>query len=565
MSRADELSSLLGDTPDVAPRQVFSINAELTPADVAKEIVKRERAKANLIDFCTFIDPHYKPFPVHRLLARKLEDVEAGRLRRLAIFVPPASGKSRIASELFPAWSIGRNARLKLIEASYSADLAFDFGRTVRNILLHPAYRILFPETEVASDARSMDSWKTTAGGEYKAEGVGGGLIGFHANIAIIDDPFKGYDTASSPSHCEGVWNWFTGVLLNRLQSYADGPGAVVVIMQRWTDRDLGGRIEKLSLSGEEAWEIISLPSIAEANDPLGRACGEPLLPEGPNRRTLEELVALRARNPRLFNALHQQQPVSDEGDYFRTGWLQAYLPTELPQAMTLYGASDIAITPGGGDYTVHAVVGVDLTGHVWVVDWWRDQVGIEEGVEKCISMMKSCLAVDALRKGLIRKWFFERVGLQRAFGPLLRKRMREEKLYVTLEDVSIIGLGGKAAPERAGVLAGALQGGYFHIPERAEWRGALEYELSRFPNGTHDDQVDVLVLIALKLEKLQGSGPKAERRGGPPQLEPVLLTFNALVDLNRRKRIGLPTRNRCMVLSMAPQSVLDDGEEIAA
>src|SRR3990167_8367146 len=130
--------------------------------------------------------------------------------------------------------------------------------------------------------------------------------------------------------------------------------------MQRWHDDDLGGRVEKLSEAGEEKWESLSIPSIAEPGDPLGRAEGEALLPTGPNRRPLEELYQLRARNPMLFQALHQQKPVSDEGDLFHPGWLVEYDPDQLPRALTWYGSSDRALTKGDGDYTVHLLFGVD-------------------------------------------------------------------------------------------------------------------------------------------------------------------------------------------------------------
>ena len=173
-------------------------NGGLTILGAAEELARRQAAKKGLIEFCQFMDSSYEPYPIHKLIARKLEDVEAGRLRRLAIFVPPAIGKSRLASEFFPSWFFGRNPTMEFIETSYDEALAKSFGRNVRNFLQHPNYSLLFPDVELAGDATAMAEWKTNQGGEYKAEGVGGGLIGFHGHIAIIDDPFKSYESALS-------------------------------------------------------------------------------------------------------------------------------------------------------------------------------------------------------------------------------------------------------------------------------------------------------------------------------------------------------------------------------
>ena len=549
MSSAYALDASAGGPAAVDP-------AGATPTELALEIVKRERARSNLIDFACYVDDNYVPYPIHRLIARHLERVEAGLCRRLAIFVPPAVGKSRLASELFPAWFFGRNPGAEFIEASYDAKLAFGFGRNVRNLILHPLYHNVFPGTQVAADASSMDSWKTTVNGEYKAEGVGGGLIGFHANIAVIDDPLKNYDAASSPTVCEALYEWYCGVLLNRLRHHHDGPGSVVLIMQRWSDNDLGGRVERLAMNHEEEWEIVSLPSIADAGDPLGRAPGEALLPDGPNRRTIEELLALRARNPRLFSSLHQQRPISEHGDIFNVGWLRLYRAADLPERLSVYISSDWALTKGGGDYTVHIVFGVDSNGHIWLLDLWRKQsellsvVGdFGEGVTKWLELCSiwGC-----------RKAFGERIQLMKVVSPVLQRAKVEfnakkaegrRGVWTILEPVSIMGLGGKASPERVGAFAGAAQMGFVHVPEQAQWRGELEFELSRFPNSRFDDQVDALSNIGMKLDTLNSGGKAVVPVDSRVVIKPGGFTFNEYVDRARRRRLGLSVRTGAMVV----------------
>jgi len=393
-----------------------------------------------------------------------------------------------------------------------------------------------------------MNEWKTNAEGEYKAEGVGGGLIGFHAHVAVIDDPFKNYAAASSLKEREDKWDWYTGVLLNRLRPYKGGPGAVILIMQRWHDDDLGGRVEKLNASGEEKWDIITLPSIAEPGDPLGRKPGEALLPEGPNARTVEELRQIQARHPAMFMALHQQKPVADEGDMFKKGWLRPYDADQLPERLTVYITTDYAMSRGSGDYTVVVAAGVCPDGHVWILDLWRQQCDMLDGVETTIQWMQKHRAAKAL---------LEKTSMARAYGPLLSKRKVEEGVWTLVEEVSVIGRGQKQSAERAGVLAGAMQMGYFHAPAGASWFGDLEYELIRFPNGSNDDQVDALTLLALKLNSLRRLGARHEDLG-PQPVKPVGMTFAQAMEINRRHRVGLRFRPRAIVVPEPPVSVLD-------
>lgn len=519
-----------------------------SPKEIAQALVARNRAQNGLIDFAKYIDPTYVPYPVHDLIAQKLEDVEAGRLRRLAVFIPPAVGKSRLCSELFPAWVMGRNPTYEIIEGSYNKDKAAEFGGIARDLIQDPRYGLLFPDTEISAKAAAADSWKTTAGGSYKASGVAGGIIGFHAHIAIIDDPFKNYDEAASLTHRESVWTWYSAVLLNRLRSYSEGSGAIVLIMQRWHDDDLGGRVEKLNEAGEEDWEILAIPSIAEAGDPLNRVVETALLPEGPNRRPLEELYAIRARHPVLFQALHQQKPVSDEGELFRPDWLVEYDLDDLPSRLIFYGVSDWALTPGSGDFTVHIVFGVDSRGHIWIVQLSRKQTDILEGVDNCIELM---LAEETGQRPL--RWFCERVALQKAIGPVLRKRMQESMAFTVLEEVSVTGFGGKDSPERAGSIAGAMQMGYVHVPRNASWLGQLKHEISRFPRGRFDDQVDGLALIGMKLQSLRGMAAEPVASLGVPILKPGLFTFNDAMNRRANIRGGLGRSRETIMLPAEP------------
>jgi len=250
--------------------------------------------------------------------------------------------------------------------------------------------------------------------------------------------------------------------------------------------------------------------------------------------------------------ALHQQKPVADGGDRFRKGWLQLYGQDDLPKKLTYYLCTDYAMSQGSGDYTVLGVAGVCSEGHVWLVDWWRKQCSMLEGVEKSVELVK---------KWGVSKILLEKTAMAKAYGPLLNKKRQDESLWVVVEDVSIIGRGGKDSEDRAGALAGAMQLGYIHAPLRAGWVGEMEYELMRFPNGRHDDQVDALALLAIKLSTLRRAGRagKESISGTSEELKPAIWTFGQAVEMNRRVRTGLRFRPRSMVVPGGGVSVLDD------
>ena len=205
----------------------------------------------------------------HGIICTALEAVERGECNRLMIFCPPRHTKSELASRRFPSWYIGRHPDRQLIGASYNGALASDFGRAVRNISASPEYSQLFPDCELAADSRAANRWNTEVGGAYVAAGVGTAITGRGAHLALIDDPVKDRSDADSQTVRDHTWNWYTNVLYTRLM-----PGAaIVLIMTRWHEDDLAGRLLEQQDEGGEAWEVINLPALGEGND--WRAEGE--------------------------------------------------------------------------------------------------------------------------------------------------------------------------------------------------------------------------------------------------------------------------------------------------
>jgi predicted phage terminase large subunit-like protein len=458
-------------------------------AAAAQELLSRRQARTSLTSYLAYLDLAFAPAAHHRLMIRHLEDAERGTCTKLMLFLPPGSGKSFYASQLFPAWYIGRNPDHSIIAASHTQDLADRFGRRVRNLVASEAHRNVFG-VGVAADRQAAGQWETESGGEYFAVGIGGSVTGRRANLGIIDDPVRGREDADSERARATAWEWYVNDFTPRLK-----PGASqILIMTRWHQDDLAGRLLDREAA---AWRVVELPMEARPGDPLGREPGARLWPEW----FTEEMVATAKRDPRAWNALYQQQPVVEEGDYFKLDWFLPFV--RLPPNVTCYGASDYAVSEGGGDYTEHGVFGVDPLGNLYVLDWWRGQTAPDAWIDR------QC---DLILRHQPICWFGEKGVIEKAVRPYLTARMNERRAYCRVEWLpSVVD---KAARCR-GFQAMASMGKVL-FPIEAPWKAELIGQLTRFPAGKHDDAVDVCSLIGRGLEQMPApSVAMSTRRGG--------------------------------------------------
>lgn len=473
-----------------------------------KELKKRQ-ARASFLKYIEQISTEAAPARHHRLLIEKLEAVERGDIKRLMVFMPPGSAKSTYANVLFSSWYIGRNPGKKLITASYTQEVADKWGRRVRSIVRGEEYQNIF-QTTLSPDSQAAGRWALTTDSEYYAVGVGGSVTSFRADLGIIDDPVKGREEADSETMRRKTIEWWVSDFWTRLK-----PGAaVVVIMTRWHEEDIAGWLLEEEKRGGEKWEVLSIPMEAKENDPLGRAPGEMLWPEW----YTPDMVTIAKRNIRNWSSLYQQEPAPEDGDYFKREWIRWY--DEEPKHLRKYGASDYAVTAGGGDFTIHLVAGVDPMDDIYLLDMWRGQTDSLEWVEAFIQFVLHHRPVE---------WAEEAGQIARSMGPLIDKRQRETKAYCYRKQFT----SGSDKPTRAQAIRGRMQQGKVYFPRNAKWVADLIHEMMLFPNGKHDDQVDTLGLLGRMLaEMMTASVPK-------PQEERNGMSFNELRDAQARKRRG--------------------------
>ena len=471
----------------------------------AERLIAVKKAQTSLLDFTKLTMPspedpddvnlsRYSPAKHHEVICAALEEVDAGRIQRLIITMPPRHGKSELASRRFPAFFMGKDPYRQLIFATYNDEFAQDFGRHVRDTMRSDTYSHVFPLSKLKAGSQASDRIQTEEGGMCVFVGRGGSLTGRGADLLIIDDPIKDREEADSKAIREKLWSWFTDVAMTRLMTAG---ARVVIIMTRWHEDDLIGRLtdpKNPCYNEQEAagWKVLALPAIAVNEDPMGRKPGEALWPE---RFDLDFLNQAKRLNPKGFSALYQGSPSPDDGDYFKRDWIKTYMPNELPKNLRIYVASDHAIsTIQERDATVLLPIGVDDEDNIWVLPdvWWRraDSAAVVDGM------------IDMMARRNPQMWWAESGHITKSIGPFLRKRMAEMQVYCTIDEV----VPTKDKQTRAQSIRARMSMGKVFFPRFASWWGDALDELLKFPSSTHDDFVDALGHIGMGLDKQIGA-----------------------------------------------------------
>lgn len=275
--------------------------------------------------------PRYQLAPHLRFLGKHLMRIHRGECRRLLVSMPPRHGKTLLTSRFFLGWWLGKHPDHRVITTTYQARLAQRWSRNIRNDLVQHGPRVF----GVAASARAAaDDWdllpmrprrddEAPVDGGISAVGIGGALTGKGANVLNGDDLVQGAEQVRNPQVRDNMWDSFEQDLMTRLEP----DGAALITMTRWHADDIPGRIIKSQAEGKpvggEPWEVINLPALAEADDPMGRAPGEALWEDRWSREKLERMRA--GMSPEVWDALFQGHPTLAAGNLFKRAHLQRY------------------------------------------------------------------------------------------------------------------------------------------------------------------------------------------------------------------------------------------------
>lgn len=454
----------------------------------------QQRIRSSLTEWARF--KGYEPALHHHLIIDEIEEFLDSDDEVLLLFAPPGSAKSTYVSVLFPSWYLSRYPKNSILAATHSLEFAERWGRRVRNDIDLDSQTL---GIQLADDNKAATRWALRTGGEYYGVGAGVGISGFRADLGLGDDFFGNREDAYSETIRQKRWDWYIDDFGARLK-----PGAKRILMNtRWHEDDVAGRVEDQIKRKIVRGRVICIPAIAEAKDQLGRKVGQYLW-DDPKGYDYGAFLRARQRetSPMMWSALYQQRPAPEEGDYFKSEWLRPYDKAPARSTMQVYGGSDYAVTADGGDFTVHAVVGLDPENRMYLLDLWRSQASSDQWIETFCDLVKEWKPIG---------WAEEQGQIKAGVGPFLDRRQRERSAFVAREAFPTRGDKAVRAQSIRGRMA--LEGLY--VPVSAPWWPGLRSELLSFPAGKHDDQVDALGLIGQLLD-LMVAGDKPKKKEKP-------------------------------------------------
>ena len=463
----DEIPQLLDRMTEDQQIELFKL------LETYKKRVDEERAATNFLDFVRLMWPDFIGGRHHKVMAQKFEEIAAGKCKRLIINMPPRHTKSEFGSYLLPAWFMGLFPNKKIIEATHTVDLALTYGRKVRNLVASPIFQSVFSDVTLQADSKAAGKWSTNFNGSYYAVGVGGAIAGYGGDLIVIDDPISEQDGKNLNSEAfNACFDWYMTGPRQRLQP----GGAILLIMTRWSKKDLTGRLLDYAAKNPDAdqWEVIEFPAIMPS--------GAPLWPEF---WPLEEILKTKETIfPRFWSAQYQQNPTSSESAIVKRDWWKIWQDDEPPKCEYIIQSWDTAFTTKErNDYSACTTWGVfymednEKTGkmlpNVILLDSFKEKMEFPELKDVAFKHYKEfnpdTLIVEAKASGM----------------PLIQE-LRQMGIPVQ----EFVPSKGNDKIARLNSVADLFASGVIWCPD-TRWAQEIIDEVADFPNGDHDDLVD--------------------------------------------------------------------------
>jgi predicted phage terminase large subunit-like protein len=430
-----------------------------------KLLEKQDRTQNSFLGFVKEVWPDFVQGYHHKIYAEKLDRVARGELKRLIVNMPPRHTKSEFASHLFPAFFMGRHPKAKLIQTTHTGELSIRFGRKTKNLLESDEYARVFPGVHLAADSKAAGRWESNHGGEYFAAGVGGAITGRGADLLIIDDPHSEQD-ALSPTVLDGHYEWYTSGPRQRLQP----GGAIVLVMTRWSTKDLTGRLLAAQAADEntDQWEIVEFPAVLKDKPMWG------------NFWDMEGLDKVKASIPLAkWQAQWMQAPTSEEGAIIKREWWRKWEEEDIPKLQYVIQSYDTAYSKKEtADYSAITTWGVfepeeDAKPNLILLDAKRGRWNFPELKKKAMEEYKY--------------WEPEAVLIEaKASGLPLTHELQKSGIPV----INYTPSRGNDKHSRVNSVAPLFESGAIWAPNKKFAEEVIE-ECAAFPFGDNDDYVD--------------------------------------------------------------------------
>ena len=444
------------------------------PPDVRKEFMKtflryQEKKKESKInsDFMSFVKhvwPEFVEGKHHKVIAEKFNQIAEKKIKRLIINMPPRHTKSEFSSFLLPAWMIGKNPKLKIIQSTHTTELAVRFGRKAKTLMDSQEYKEVF-KTRLREDSQAAGKWETSQGGEYYAAGVGSAITGRGADLLIIDDPHSEQDALNADA-LERAYEWYTSGPRQRLQP----GGTIVLVMTRWNTKDLTGKLLQAQKGAKtDQWEVIEFPAIMPS--------GEPVWPEYWKKEELEGVKA--SLSVGKWNAQWMQNPTSEEGSIIKREWWKVWDKDYVPPLQHVIQSYDTAfLKKETADFSAITTWGVfhpdpDSGPNLILLDSVKERLEFPELRRKALEQYQY--------------WKPETVVVEaKASGMPLTYELRKMGIPV----ITFTPSKGNDKHSRVNSVAPIFESGQVWAPDEKFAEEVIE-ECAAFPYGDHDDLVD--------------------------------------------------------------------------
>jgi len=436
---------------------------------------KESRVKDDFLEFVKHMWPEFVEGYHHKIIAEKFNKLARGEIKRLIVNMPPRHTKSEFASNYLPAWMIGRNPKLKIIQTTHTAELAVRFGRKAKNAIDSSEYQEVF-KTKLQEDSKAAGRWETEGGGEYFAAGVGGAITGRGADLLIIDDPHKEQDALSKEGF-DKAYEWYTSGPRQRLQP----GGAIVVVMTRWSTKDLTGRLihGQKEVKGDQ-WDVVEFPAIL----PSG-------LPVWPEYWKIDELEKVEATLPiAKWNAQWMQSPTAEEGAIIKREWWNDWAHDRPPATEYIIQSYDTAfLKKETADYSAITTWGMfrddENQMHIILLDAEKDRYEFPElrrvAHESFLFWRPQMVLIEAKASGIPLTHELSRMGI-----PVVN--------YTPSK--------GNDKHVRVNTVAPFFESGRVWAPMHKQYAQEVVEECAAFPNGDHDDYVDSMTQAIMRFRQ---------------------------------------------------------------
>jgi predicted phage terminase large subunit-like protein len=476
----------LADIPKILSKLPLPEQEQLlAELEKLRELRDKKECREKFIPFVKAMWPTFIAGRHHAKMAQAFERVARGELKRLIICMPPRHTKSEFASYLLPAWFLGRFPHKKVIQTSHTAELAVGFGRKVRNLVDTETYHNLFPDLVLSADSKAAGRWNTSKGGDYFAIGVGGAVTGKGADLLIIDDPHSEQEAALAeinPDIYDKTYEWYTSGPRQRLQP----GGAIVIVMTRWSLRDLVAKVIKAAAQrGGEEWEIIEFPALLPSGNPLW-----------PEFWPIEELSALKEELPNSkWMAQYQQNPTGDQSAIVKREWWNIWEHDDPPKCEFIVQSWDTAFEKTErSDYSACTT---------WGVFYRDDDSGLKSANLILLNAFQKRMEFPELKRRAYEEW--------QEWAPdsiIVEKKASGAPLIYELRAMGVpvqefTPTRGNDKISRLNAVADIFASGKVWAPNTS-WAEEVIDEVASFPGAEHDDLTDT---VSMALHRFRRGG----------------------------------------------------------